>query len=100
MAAQDDVLAAVAKALSHPLRVAIIRDLRASAGPVSPSEYAESNGVPLGNVSYHCKALREAGVARIIKREPVRGAVENFHALDGTNAAACLAVIDAIDKLE
>lgn len=97
MSDADQQVAEVGKALSHPLRVAIVRELRGSSKPISPIEFSKRHDIPIGNVSYHVKALRQAGVAKVVKREPRRGAMENFHSLDGPNRLALLSALDGID---
>jgi len=67
----------VAKALAHPLRahvLAILNDRVAS-----PNQMAEELGEPLGNVSYHVKALLELECIELVSTTPRRGAVEHFY---------------------
>ena len=59
----------IAKALTHPLRLTILRALR-DGGRISPVEFARESGDLLGNVSHHLKALRGAGVIQIVGTEP------------------------------
>ena len=47
----------VAKALSHPLRAHVLTILNERVA--SPNQMSEELGEPLGNVSYHVKALLE-----------------------------------------
>jgi hypothetical protein len=56
----------------------------------------ELTGEPLGNVSYHAKALREAGVIEVSETAKRRGALEHYYALRGPNAGAVLAVMDVL----
>jgi DNA-binding transcriptional ArsR family regulator len=65
------------KALGHPLRQRILRQLRDE--PVSPSQLSEALGEPLGNVSYHVKILAECEAIELVRTTPVRGAVEHFY---------------------
>lgn len=67
----------VAKALAHPLRVAILTSLQR--GISSPNQLAQELGEPLGNVSYHVKTLLEYDCVELVKTEPRRGAVEHFY---------------------
>ncbi|HEU0025007.1 MAG TPA: helix-turn-helix domain-containing protein [Thermoleophilaceae bacterium] len=67
----------VAKALAHPVRahvLAILNDRVAS-----PNQMAEELGEPLGNVSYHVKALLELECIELVSTTPRRGAVEHFY---------------------
>jgi DNA-binding transcriptional ArsR family regulator len=48
-------------------------------GATSPKEIASAIGLPLPNISYHVKILREAGLITLDRTEPRRGAVEHFY---------------------
>jgi len=65
----------LAKAMAHPLRLRIlgILELRSA----TPKELAKELGVPLGNVSYHVRALRDNGFLELERTRVVRGAVEH-----------------------
>jgi DNA-binding transcriptional ArsR family regulator len=67
----------LAKALAHPLRVAILTSLQR--GISSPNQLAQELNEPLGNVSYHVKTLLEYDCVELVKTEPRRGAVEHFY---------------------
>lgn len=67
---------AVLSALAHPLRMEI---LRRSGKPITPKDIADATGEPLGNVSYHSRTLAEAGLLRLVRTEPRRGAVAHFY---------------------
>lgn len=71
--------AAVAKALSHPLRLEILEAVREKA-PVSPTGFHKSSGEALGNVAYHFKVLLQLGVIESAGEVPRRGAVEHLYA--------------------
>ncbi len=58
--ATDADIAAVAKALSHPVRVRMLRLLGRDGGYCG--DLAELLGVAQSTVSHHLKALREAGL--------------------------------------
>ena len=45
----------------------------------SPNQMAEELGEPLGNVSYHVKALLELQCIELVSTTPRRGAVEHFY---------------------
>ncbi len=67
----------MAKALSHPLRAHILAILNERVA--SPNDMAEQLGEPLGNVSYHVKALLELDCIELVSTRPRRGAVEHFY---------------------
>jgi DNA-binding transcriptional ArsR family regulator len=67
----------LAKVMSHPLRVRILRALED--GMASPNQIARRLGAPLPNVSYHVRALERAGLIVLEKTEPRRGAVEHYY---------------------
>ncbi len=91
----DRAAAEVAKALSHPLRLAILREIR-DVRKLSPSEYARDSGEPLGNVSYHVKALERAGVLEVVETAHRRGALEHYYALGGPRAGIALGTMDML----
>jgi DNA-binding transcriptional ArsR family regulator len=65
------------KAMSHPLRAAILRVLNERTA--SPAELARELGDHLHNVSYHTKRLEQLGCIELVKERQVRGAVEHFY---------------------
>ena len=67
----------VIKALTHPLRVDILRALEERVA--SPSELADEIGAPLGNVSYHVRQLHALGLIKLVKKTPRRGAIEHHY---------------------
>lgn len=86
-----------AKALSHPLRRRILVYL-GEHEPASPNRMASDLDEPLGNVSYHVKALLGFGCVELTGTEPRRGAVEHFYArTDETIASATDG--DALDEI-
>lgn len=75
-------LAAVGKIVSHPLRVAILKVIAVDdegKRKRSPNELADVLDEPVGNVSYHMKTLRDAGLVKLVGTVPRRGAVEHFY---------------------
>ena len=58
----------VAKALSHPLRAHVLAILNERVA--SPNDMAEQLGEPLGNVSYHVKALVELDCIELVSTTP------------------------------
>jgi DNA-binding transcriptional ArsR family regulator len=93
----DEAAAALAKALSHRLRLEYLRAL-SSRRELSPSEYARDFGEPLGNVSYHVKALLGAGVVEISTTVPRRGAVEHRYSFSGPRAGVAKKMIRLLAK--
>jgi DNA-binding transcriptional ArsR family regulator len=67
----------IIKALTHPLRVQILRALEERTA--SPSELADEIGAPLGNVSYHVRQLHALGLIKLVKKTPRRGAIEHHY---------------------
>src|SRR4051812_29228218 len=65
------------KAMSHPLRAAILRVI--ADRTASPAEMARELDEELSNVSYHTKQLVEFECAELVSTRPVRGALEHFY---------------------
>jgi DNA-binding transcriptional ArsR family regulator len=65
------------KALSHPLRARVLAILNERVA--SPKELAVELEMPLGNVSYHVKTLREFGFIELVDEVPRRGATEHYY---------------------
>ncbi|HEX4307073.1 MAG TPA: helix-turn-helix domain-containing protein [Solirubrobacterales bacterium] len=94
----DDAAAAqVTKALGHPLRVKYLRAL-AQRRELSPSEFSRESGEALGNVSYHVKALFDAGVLEVSSMVPRRGAMEHRYSLTGPRAKVSIKVMRLLAK--
>jgi DNA-binding transcriptional ArsR family regulator len=67
----------LAKALAHPLRVAILAILEERVA--SPREISEELEAPLGLVSYHVRTLARLGLAKLERTRPRRGALEHYY---------------------
>lgn len=67
----------IVKALGHPARREILRIF--DEGIASPKEIAARVGLPLPNVSYHVKILRDLGLIELKRTTPRRGAVEHHY---------------------
>jgi DNA-binding transcriptional ArsR family regulator len=67
----------MAKALAHPLRTQVLTLLNDRVA--SPNELARDLGEPLGNVSYHVKALLELGCIELVDTAQRRGAIEHYY---------------------
>src|SRR5256885_4644606 len=65
------------KALSHPLRVRILAILEERTA--SPVQLAGQLGASLGVVSYHVRTLERFGLIKLVRANPVRGAVEHHY---------------------
>jgi DNA-binding transcriptional ArsR family regulator len=94
---KDAAAAQIAKALSHPLRIELLRTLGDRA-QLSPVEYARESAESLGNISYHMSVLREAGVIAVTDTIARRGAMEHRYALKGRRAKAALAVLELLGE--
>lgn len=82
---EQDLLTRMAKALAHPLRSRILHLIaEAPAQGVSPNEMTKATGEPLGNVSYHTKALLELGLIDLSDTAQRRGAIEHYYTLSGS----------------
>lgn len=68
------------KALSHPLRVQILRLLEEK--DMSPVEIATALNLPVNRVSYHMRQLARFELIKLVKTTPRRGAVEHHYRLE------------------
>lgn len=67
----------LAKALAHPLRVAILGVLEERTA--SPSELAADLDASLGVVSYHVRTLARLGLVNLVDTRQRRGAIEHYY---------------------
>jgi DNA-binding transcriptional ArsR family regulator len=65
------------KALAHPIRMKILNILDERVA--TPKELAAVLGLPLENVSYHVRTLKDFGFIKLEKTRQVRGAVEHHY---------------------
>jgi DNA-binding transcriptional ArsR family regulator len=65
------------KAISHPLRTAILGLLHERAATVN--ELAVALGRPKSTVAHHVKVLREAGLLQVVRTRQVRAIEERFY---------------------
>jgi DNA-binding transcriptional ArsR family regulator len=76
---------AIAKNALHPLRIAILEQMLSNPPEGDPGWSAKTLipalGASLGDVSYHVRALRDAGLLVEVGRRQVRGAVQTFYRL-------------------
>ncbi len=99
MKPSDETLAAWAKALGHPARIAILRTLGAR-GECVCGEVVDVGGLAQSTVSQHLKVLREAGLITgtadgprscyCLSAEALAAVADGFGAfLGGLHACAC-----------
>lgn len=67
------------RALAHPLRVEILRQLES--GPSGPKRLADRMGDQLSHVAYHTRVLHDCGCIELIETIPARGAFEHIYRL-------------------
>ena len=65
------------RALSHPLRLEILRQINRGIG--SPKELSDELSESLGVVSYHVRTLEELGCIELADTKFRRGAVQHFY---------------------
>lgn len=73
------------RALAHPLRVEILRQLEK--GPTGPKRIADQIDQKLSNVSYHVRVLLKCGCIELVEVLPQRGAVEHIYRLKSGKSA-------------
>jgi hypothetical protein len=69
----------MARALSHPLRVRILTQMNTPIRRMSPIEFSERTGEPLGTTSYHFRVLDRSGCIRVVEEVQRRGATEHVY---------------------
>jgi DNA-binding transcriptional ArsR family regulator len=74
---RDDQNQLLLRALSHPLRVKMLRVL--SEQVASPSMMSKMLREPLGSVAYHATVLLEYDCIEEVRQRPRRGATEHFY---------------------
>lgn len=84
-------------ALDHPLRVRILTTL--AGRTASPSELAEEWSVSLGVASYHFKRLHKAGLLRLVRKVPRRGAVEHYYKANPQQVDALVDDLESVAKI-
>jgi predicted transcriptional regulator len=68
------------KALAAPKCRRILRAVHRAGEARSPNELAEDFKVPVGQISYHVKVLKECGALGLTDTRPAHGAVEHCYA--------------------
>lgn len=98
---KDRDIELIGKALSHPIRLALIRDF--GDGRIqSPVVWAKGRELTLSHANYHFGCLRECRVLKVVRTQKKRGATEHFYALKGrlsTDALEALEVLDGSAEL-
>lgn len=82
-AARDEnqrMTALLVKALNHPLRRKLLRELHRCGEARSPVQLSKTIDADVTNIDYHVKILASLGAAEKTGDRPVRGASENFFA--------------------
>lgn len=69
----------VARALSHPTRVRILMSMNAPRRRLSPKEFCDETGLPMGHASYHFRELAQAGCIELVGQAQRRGATEHYY---------------------
>lgn len=69
--------AALGAIVAHPVRCRLLTIFTERVA--SPNEIAQQLGMPVGDVSYHVRTLKDAGVIELVDERPVRGSTEHFY---------------------
>ena len=69
--------AALGAIVSHPLRCRLL--VIFTERVASPNEVARQLGMSVGDVSYHVRTLKDAGVIELVDERPARGSTEHFY---------------------
>ncbi|HEY5054413.1 MAG TPA: helix-turn-helix domain-containing protein [Solirubrobacterales bacterium] len=70
----------ILRALNHPVRRGIMRQLNESGVTFSPAELADELHKPVNKTSYHTMVLKKAGMIRLVRKGYTRGAIQHFYA--------------------
>jgi DNA-binding transcriptional ArsR family regulator len=57
------------KAMAHPLRRRLLREISAEGAPISPAQLARTFDLPLGIVAYHAAVLHRCGAVEVAPPE-------------------------------
>lgn len=57
------------KAMAHPLRRRLLREISAHDAPLSPAQLAKALDLPLGLVTYHTNVLHRCGAVEVAAPE-------------------------------
>jgi predicted transcriptional regulator len=84
---QPEKVADLARALGHPIRVAILDGL-AQAGQLSPRAFADAHPASLATTAHHFRVLASSGLIQLDHTEPRRGALQHYYVLAPRGRAA------------
>jgi hypothetical protein len=70
---------AVARVISHPMRVAILIDMNTPRRRLSPVQFARDRGLDNNKAAYHFRALAAADCIELVDERQVRGATEHIY---------------------
>jgi DNA-binding transcriptional ArsR family regulator len=77
---KQEINNAVLNALNHPMRRQILGLMaKANGDGTSPKKLADVMDASVQLVAYHVRLLSDAGVIKLTKTTPARGAVEHFY---------------------
>jgi hypothetical protein len=89
----------LARANTHPLRVAILEALAIDGGrTLSPKELSLELQEPLATVNYHVTRLAADGLLELVGQRRVRGATEHFYRPASTENASQAGAIEKLDR--
>ncbi len=57
------------KAMAHPVRRRLLREINAGNAPLSPAQLAKAFDLPLGVVAYHATVLQRCGAVEVATAE-------------------------------
>jgi len=61
--------AILVKAMAHPVRRRLMREISEEAAPLSPAQLAKTFDLPLGLVAYHAAVLQRCGAVEVAPAE-------------------------------
>lgn len=76
-AAQRAYEARMVRSAAHPVRAKALSMM--AERPTSPKEIAAAVGKPIGNVAYHIRELKKAGMVMLVDEKKRGGATEHFY---------------------
>jgi DNA-binding transcriptional ArsR family regulator len=92
MSAEASVDYLLIRALAHPLRRRILKEMGRKKEEISPVDLSRCIGSPLANVSYHVRILAECEAIILVRTQPVRGSTQHFYRFAVKAEWACILV--------
>lgn len=92
--------AMLTKAIAHPLRRRILRQIAGEGAPLGPIQIGKTLGAPLGTVVYHAAVLRICGAVKPAGERPACGAVERFYEATTDNDPSIEALLEETRELD